>query len=128
MKGLLLAWLLLLPLMSAAAPQGTDSKPGAAITNGPVLEGTSATTAVIAWTTSVNAGTTVRYGTDRGHLDRIAEMPWGGITHRVHLKGLKPGTTYYYRVSSMNAQGSGRTLESEVLSFTTQEAPGRTGN
>lgn len=93
-----------------------------AITNGPVLEGTTSSTAVIAWTTNVNSGTTVKYGTDPDHLTQTAEMPWGGITHRVHLKGLQPGVTYYYQVSSGKAQGSGATAESRVESFTTQQA------
>ena len=92
------------------------------ITNGPVLEGTTSSTAVIAWTTDVNSGTTVKYGSSPNNLTQTAEMPWGGITHRVHLKGLQPGTTYYYQVSSSKAQGSGTTAESQVESFTTQQA------
>ena len=122
MKGFLLALLLAasLAICAAALPQADGSNSAAAITNGPVVEGTTDTTAVIAWTTNVNAGTTVKYGADQSHLSQVAEMPWGGITHRVHLKGLQPGTTYFYQVSSGKAQGSGTTVCSQVLSFTTQ--------
>jgi phosphodiesterase/alkaline phosphatase D-like protein len=128
MKGFLLTLVLVasLALGATALPQPADSKTDAAITNGPVVEGTTDTTAVIAWTTNVNSGTTVKYGTDQDRLSQTAEMPWGGITHRVHLKGLQPGTTYYYQVRSGQAQGSGSTAESQVLSFTTQQVSNNT--
>lgn len=110
--------LLLLALGATALPQTTDSQ--ARITNGPVVEGTTATTASIAWTTSVNAGTVIKYGYDQNDLRFATEMPWGGITHRVHLKGLKPATRYFFQAISPQAQGSGATLESPVGSFMTQ--------
>ena len=72
---------------SAASSQSGSQ---AQITNGPVVEGTTPTTAVIAWTTNVNSGTTIKYGTDPNSLSQTAEMPWGGITHTVDFKNLKP--------------------------------------
>src|ERR1700744_6288083 len=60
------------------------------ITNGPVVENVTDTTAEIAWSTNVNAGPSLHYGTDPSHLDQTAGMPWGGLTHRVSLKNLKP--------------------------------------
>src|SRR5437879_5057361 len=74
------------------------------ITNGPVVEHVTDTTAVIAWSTNVNAGTVVHYGTDPRHLDMTAGMPWGGLTHRVNLKDLFPGTTYYFQAESPKGQ------------------------
>ncbi len=90
------------------------------ITHGPVLEGTNATTATIAWTTNLNSGTRVLYGLDPQHLDKKAEMPWGGITHRVTLKGLQPNTTYYWQAVATKGQGSGEDATSDVQSFTTK--------
>jgi len=106
----------------AATPPSAYAQANARITNGPVVEGTTDTTAVIAWTTNVNSGTSVKYGTQRYKLDQTAEMPWGGITHRVHLKGLQPGTTYYFMVASGKAQGTGTGVNSGIQTFTTQGA------
>jgi hypothetical protein len=64
------------------------------ITHGPVVENVTDTTAEIAWSTNVNSGTALHYGIDPGHLDQTAGMPWGGFTHRVLIKDLKPNTTY----------------------------------
>lgn len=101
------------------APQAQNQK-DVDITNGPIVEGTTDTTAVIAWTTNVNSSTRVLYGTDAQHLDKTAEMPWGGITHRVTIKGLQPGTTYYFQVASTEAQGSGAGANSGIATFTTK--------
>ncbi len=82
---------LLLALLGAAAAQTTSAEsnnealPPVAITHGPVVENVTATTAIIAWSTNVNSGTTLRYGTDPNHLEEGAGMPWGGFTHRVYL-------------------------------------------
>ncbi len=90
------------------------------ITHGPVLEGADATTATSAWTTNLNSGTRVLYGLDPQHLGQKAEMPWGGITHRVTLKHLQPDTTYYWQAVATQGQGSGQDVTSKVLSFTTK--------
>lgn len=100
------------------AAQGSDKEVD--ITNGPVVEGTSESTATIAWSTNVNSSTRVMYGTDRNRLDKVAEMPWGGITHRVTIKGLQPGTTYYFQVASTEGQGSGTGANSAIRAFTTK--------
>jgi hypothetical protein len=90
------------------------------ITNGPVIENVTDTTAVIAWSTDVNAGTMLHYGTDANHLDHTASMPWGGLTHRVNLKDLTPGTTYYFQAESPKAQGTGTSAMSPPGSFKTK--------
>jgi hypothetical protein len=97
------------------------------ITNGPVVESVTDTTAVVAWSTNVNAGTVLHYGTDPFHLDKTAGMPWGGLTHRVDLKDLKPDTKYYFQAESPKAQGTGISVTAPPSSFRTKKAPSCTG-
>jgi phosphodiesterase/alkaline phosphatase D-like protein len=92
------------------------------ITSGPVVESVTDTTAVIAWSTNVNAGTVLRYGTDPNHLDQAAGMPWGGLTHRVDLKDLKPDTRYYFKAESAQGQGTGTAATAPSSSFRTKMA------
>ena len=89
------------------------------ITQGPKVEHVGSDTAVIAWSTNVSAGTTVKYGTDPNNLTQSAAMPWGGITHRVTVRDLQPNTTYYFRAVSSHAQGSGTEAMSSVAQFQT---------
>jgi hypothetical protein len=97
------------------------------ITYGPVVESVTDTTAIIAWSTNVNAGTVLRYGSDPKHLDRTAGMPWGGLTHRVNLKDLKPNTVYYFEAESPKGQGTGSTVSAPQSSFRTKNAATCTG-
>jgi hypothetical protein len=92
------------------------------ITHGPVVENVTDTTAEIAWSTNVNSGTALHYGTDPGHLDLTAGMPWGGFTHRVLIKNLKPNTTYYFKAESGQGQGTGTLAEAAQASFQTKPA------
>jgi hypothetical protein len=95
---------------------------GVQITHGPVVENVTDTTAEIAWSTNVNSGTALHYGTDPTHLDQTAGMPWGGFTHRVLIKNLKPNTTYYFKAESGQGQGTGTLAEAEQASFQTKPA------
>lgn len=90
------------------------------ITKGPVVEHTAADTAIVAWSTNVSASTVVKYGTDQNNLSQTAQAPWGGLTHRVTIKNLEPGKTYYFQVDSGQGQGVGGNAMSEIGSFTTQ--------
>src|SRR5215470_10213344 len=101
----------------AEATSGNDS---VQITHGPVVENVTDTTAIIAWSTNVNAGTLLRYGMDPQHLNQTASMPWGGLTHRVNLKDLKPGTTYYFQAESNEGQGTGTRVQTAPASFQTK--------
>ena len=92
------------------------------ITNGPVVENVTDTTAEIAWSTNVNSGTALHYGTSPSHLDQTAGMPWGGFTHRVLIKDLKPNTTYYFKAESGQGQGTGTMAEAAPASFQTKAA------
>jgi hypothetical protein len=89
------------------------------ITNGPVIEEADSNHARIAWTTNIQGSTRVQYGTDLGTMNKLAEAPWGqgGNAHRVDLKNLQPGTTYYFQVETGQAAGS--EVESDIFSFRT---------
>jgi hypothetical protein len=108
-------------LPAPVTPIGTASD-AVQITNGPVVESVTDTTAEIAWSTNVNSGTTLRYGTDPSHLDQAAGMPWGGLTHRVTLKDLRPNTTYYFKAESGQGQGTGTLAETGQSTFQTKAA------
>jgi hypothetical protein len=120
---------ILLTLPARCVPQ-TSSQPAqdevapkvvnVEIIHGPVVESITDTTAVIAWSTNVNAGTLLHYGTDVNHLDQSASMPWGGLTHRVNLKDLKPDTKYYFKAESAQGQGSGSTAVAPQSFFRTK--------
>lgn len=121
----LIATTLLIALLSIGAQAQAsdpvdDPLPPVRITSGPVVEHVTDTTATIAWSTNVNAGTTLRYGTDANHLDKNAGMPWGGFTHRVYLKGLQAGTKYYFQGESAKAQGTGTSAQTDVMTFETK--------
>jgi hypothetical protein len=107
---------------SSPPSEVTTENDAVQITQGPVVENVTDTTAIIAWSTNVNAGTVLHYGTDPKHLDQTAGMPWGGLTHRVNLKDLKPATTYYFQGESPNGQGTGTGARTETASFQTKTA------
>ncbi len=118
---------------STAAP--AQNRPQAErITNGPVIEGTGNSWAVIAWTTDTGGSTVVHYGIDRNRLSQTAEAPYSdnertqGQNHRVRLRNLQPGTTYYYRVDSGQGEGTGTEAMSPILTFTTKGGGDRDGD
>jgi hypothetical protein len=67
----------------------------------------------------------VHYGTDPTKLNQTAKSPirlnpgHPYTIFRVRMDGLKPGTTYYYTVDSMEANGQGDGVKSMVKHFTT---------
>jgi len=122
-KTLLMVLLTIMMGAGCAAQTSTGGQENALrITNGPVVEMVSDTMAQIAWSTNASSGTLLRYGTAPDQLDQKAGMPWGAITHRVELKNLKPGTTYYAQAVSDQGQGTGATVESQPVSFQTKPA------
>lgn len=94
--------------------------PKVKIIHGPVVEGTSTKGATIAWSTNVPASSILKYGTNPQNLTQRAEVRWGGLTHRVNLSKLQPGTTYYYEVESTQAKGTGSQTASGVQQFRTK--------
>jgi phosphodiesterase/alkaline phosphatase D-like protein len=105
-----------------------------AITEGPELESATNQLTIIRWTTNNPGGADVHYGivhygTDRQKLSQTAKNPirlnhgHQFTTFRVRIEGLKPRTTYYYRVSSEESSGKSDGVKSLVKQFTTP-APG----
>jgi Purple acid Phosphatase, N-terminal domain len=124
-KLLLVCLTLLMVIPSHAGAQQTSADDDVhydpvKIINGPVVENVTDTMAQIAWSTNVNSGTMVYYGENPDFLDKTGSMPWGGITHRVRLQALKPGTKYYFRAESGKGQGTGTTATAELKSFQTR--------
>ena len=128
--------LLLLQPRSASARQ--DSSPGQ-VSASPMIESVSDTLAFIRWTTPNPGGTIlhhaiVRYGKDPNHLDLTAESPTRinpghpEMVFRVRMHALEPGTTYYYKVSSQQANGSSDPATSGVNQFTTRPTNSTSAN
>ena len=100
------------------------------ITQGPEIERADPDFAIIRWTSNNPGGSPehwgiVNYGTDPTRLNQTAQSPIRlnpGHSHtvfRVRMGGLRPGTTYYYTVDSMEANGNGDQMESPIRHFTT---------
>jgi len=100
------------------------------ITQGPELERVDPDFAIIRWTSNNPGGSPehygiVRYGTDPTKLNQTAKSPirlnrgHSYTVFRVRIDGLKPRTTYYYIVDSMEANGAGDLVKSTVKHFTT---------
>jgi phosphodiesterase/alkaline phosphatase D-like protein len=103
------------------------------ITQGPEIERADADFAIITWTSNNPGGSPehygiVRYGTDPTKLNQTAKSPirlnpgHSYTVFRVRMDGLKPRTTYYYTVDSMEANGKGDRVKSTVKHFTTPSA------
>lgn len=99
----------------------------------PVVESVFDTLTFIRWTSQNPGGTilhyaVVHYGKDPNHLDLKAESPTRiNLAHRemvfrVRMDNLQPGTTYYYKVSSRQADGILDPETSAVSQFTTRPA------
>jgi asparagine N-glycosylation enzyme membrane subunit Stt3 len=67
----------------------------------------------------------VHYGTDPENLSQTAKYPirlnqgHPYTIFRVRIEGLKPRTTYYYRVTSEDSNGKSDGVKSAVNKFTT---------
>jgi phosphodiesterase/alkaline phosphatase D-like protein len=100
------------------------------ITKQPELELATDHLTIVRWTTNNPGGSdvhygVVHYGTHRNELKQTAKSPIrlnrGNpyTVFRVRLDGLKPQTTYYYRVSSEESNGRGGGVNSKINVFTT---------
>ena len=101
------------------------------ITEGPELESTHDTQAIIRWTSNNPGGSdehfaVLHYGTDPNNLNLIAKshirlnQQHSYTVFRVRALDLKPHTTYYYKVDSEDAKGRSDSLSSPVKTFSTQ--------
>ncbi len=138
MKGVLLTWAIAVLFGSAlfsnssAAQILPPAKTAARvqITKGPALELARDNWVIIRWTSNNPGGTdehwgVVHYGTDSKNLSRTAKshirlnQNHSDTIFRVRVGGLKPRTTYYYAVDSMQANGKSDGVKSPVKRFTT---------
>ncbi len=122
-------------------PIGAQNPPPASktahveITKGPGLEVAHDDLAIIRWTSTNPGGdddhwAVAHYGTDPSDLSQTAKnhirlnQSHPETIFRVRLQGLKPDTTYYYKVTSMGYDGVSDGVESSVNHFITA-APGQ---
>ena len=100
------------------------------IIRGPEIELAKENLTIIRWTTNNPGGSpvhygVVHYGTDPKDLSQTAKNPIRlnpdrpSVLFRVRMDDLKPRTTYYYTVDSMEATGEGDGVKSTVKQFTT---------
>jgi hypothetical protein len=119
-------------LQPPLARAGEGSSP-AAVNVSPTVESVADTFAFISWTTCNPGGTILRYamvhyGKNPNHLDLTATSPvrinpaHRDTVFRVRMNGLQPETTYYYWVSSTQADGNPDPVTSNVQEFKTQSA------
>jgi hypothetical protein len=103
------------------------------IIKGPALEISHDYVAIVRWSTNNPGGahySVIHYGTDPNDLSQTAKnhirlnQSHPETIFRVRMDGLKPATTYYYKVTSMGYDGVSDGVESFVRQFTTA-APGQ---
>src|ERR1700740_1043319 len=119
----LLLKLVLVTSVLSLTPGATQVSPTTAtsarirITQGPELESARPNLVIIRWTSNNPGGSpehygVVHYGTNPKDLRGTAKSPirlnpdHASTIFRVRLDDLKPGTTYYYTVGSMEANGT----------------------
>jgi phosphodiesterase/alkaline phosphatase D-like protein len=118
------------PYVAHDIPPPTKRAVSVKIKEGPALELFRNNEAIIRWTSTNPGGTDehfgfVKYGTDPDHLDLTAKSHirlnrnHPDTVFRVRVEGLKPGTTYYYIVDSLQATGESDGVKSSVHHFTT---------
>src|SRR2546428_1068764 len=116
---------------AAQASPTTKKAASVRITQGPEIERADPDFAIARWTSNNPGGSpehygVVRYGTNPKELSQTAKSPirlnpgHSYTVFRVRMDGLKPRTTYYYTVDSMEASGKGDGVKSTVKHFTTR--------
>jgi Purple acid Phosphatase, N-terminal domain len=133
MNRVLVIWVIsvLIGMSLFAQVSPTNPKPARLrIIQGPKIELAREHLTIIRWTTNTPDGSpvhygVVHYGTDPHNLIETAKSPirlnpnHASTVFRVRLDNLKPQTTYYYTVGSMQATGKYDGLKSSVNHFTT---------
>jgi hypothetical protein len=122
---------LLHPTPAATQASATTAKTARVrITQGPEIERADPHFAIIRWRSNNPGGSPehygiVHYGTDAKKLTQTAKSPirlnpgHSYTVFRVRMDGLKPQTTYYYTVDSIEANGKSDGVKSTVKRFIT---------
>src|SRR6202140_4788498 len=122
---------LFLPPTAPQAPSPAKRAKPVQITKGPALESATDNSAIIRWTSNNPGGTdehfgVVHYGTDPKNLSETAKSHirlnrgHSYTVFRVRVDGLKPKTTYYYTVDSVDARSASDGVTSPVKTFITE--------
>ena len=117
------------PMVAQVSPT-TPKAARVQITEGPEVELSRVYLTIITWTSNNPGGSPehygiVHYGTDPKNLSQTVKSPirlnpgHSSTVFRVRMEGLKPRTTYYYTVGSMEADGTDDGTKSTVKQFTT---------
>lgn len=90
------------------------------------------TSATITWTTSGNAATIVKYGTNANDLSQKSAQAGGERNHSVTLSSLTPGTTYHYAImtddNTVRQRGEFKTTGTASASASTSGAAASNGS
>jgi hypothetical protein len=122
------------PAVAQTIPPPASRAAHVEILKGPALEMAYEGFAIVRWTTNNPGGmdvhfAIVHYGTNPDELNQTRKSPLRlnrghkETVFRTRLDGLKPQTTYYYKVTSTDSAGDSDGVESAVNQFTTP-APG----
>ena len=84
----------------ASAQSNSTSTADNSITNGPVAEYISDSAATVGWSMHGSGDISVKYGTDRAHLDQTAQAipSKEGSNYHARLEGLAPRARYYFQI------------------------------
>jgi hypothetical protein len=105
------------PLQQVGYGGGADTDPPKF--SGINASGTGSNSTTVAWTTSELSTSQVEYWSSPSLFSPLDTRMV--INHTVHLSGLNPATTYYYK--TMSRDGSGNLAISDVHTFTTLKMP-----
>jgi hypothetical protein len=75
-----------------------------ALARGPYLQDVSMTEATLRWRTDVSSDSRVWLGTRPDSLSVVASDGDRGRNHELRIKGLEPGSRYYYAIGSRDTQ------------------------
>jgi phosphodiesterase/alkaline phosphatase D-like protein len=124
------------PTLAQTPPaSGAPKTSSATMTQDPTVEIMYDDVCILRWTTTNPRGSADRYavasyGTNANALDQTAKSHvrlnpgHQEVMYRVRLTNLEPHTTYYYRVTSMDGNGTSDAVQSGVMKFTTPD-PGK---
>src|ERR1700693_2685336 len=115
--------------VSAQVSPTTQKAARVRITQGPEIELSKEQLTIIRWTTNNPGGSPVHYGivhygTDPRGLSETEKSPirlnpgHASTDFRLRIDGLRPRTTYYYTLDSIEANGKGDGVRSAVKHFT----------